>query len=171
MTIRSWRFLAMMANALFMSAAVAHLMELPSKMKYDPQLYVRLQHTLYPNFGLIGGIGEIIAVVTTLGLAYTMHRRHLPAFPLTAFAAGCLVAAHAAFWIFIQPVNQAFASWDLNAIPGNWTLWRNQWEYTHAVRAVLSIAALGALMISALRETPEAASQRLTVHRPAQAHL
>jgi hypothetical protein len=31
---------------------------------------------------------------------------------------------------------------------------RNQWEYTHAARAVLQVIALGALVLSIIVETP-----------------
>jgi len=40
-----------MSTAVTMTAAVAHLMELPAKMRYEPSLWVKLHRTLYPNFG------------------------------------------------------------------------------------------------------------------------
>jgi hypothetical protein len=39
-------------------------------------------------------------------------------------------------------------------LPPAWTLLRVQWEYAHAVRAVLQVAALGALVLSVIAETP-----------------
>jgi hypothetical protein len=44
--IDACRFTAMMTTAVAMAAAVAHLMELPAKMQYEPSLYVRLHRTL-----------------------------------------------------------------------------------------------------------------------------
>lgn len=41
-----------------MTAAVAHLMELPAKMRYERSPYVRLHRTLYPNFGRTAGPAE-----------------------------------------------------------------------------------------------------------------
>jgi hypothetical protein len=35
-----------MTTAVTMTAAVAHLMELPAKMRYEPSLWVRLHRTL-----------------------------------------------------------------------------------------------------------------------------
>src|SRR4029453_9487827 len=49
--LNACRFSSIMAVAMTMSAAVAHLMELPAKMQYEPPLYVRLHRTLYPTFG------------------------------------------------------------------------------------------------------------------------
>jgi MFS-type transporter involved in bile tolerance (Atg22 family) len=36
-----------------------------------------------------------------------------------------------------------------------WTAWRAQWEYAHAVRAVLLILRLSTLVLSVMAETPE----------------
>lgn len=63
-------------------------------------------------------------------------------------------AAHASFWIWIAPVNAVIASLSPEALPANWTELRTRWEYTHAVRAILQIAALAALVFSVLVETP-----------------
>lgn len=75
--MRVWRFVSIMSSAVSMSAAFAHLMELPAKMKYEPSLYVRLHRTLYPTYGKTAGIAEILSVLTTLGLAWL---RCLPAY-------------------------------------------------------------------------------------------
>jgi hypothetical protein len=147
-----WPFSSMMTTAVTMSAAVAHLMELPAKMRYEPRLYVRLHRTLYPTFGKTAGISEIASVLTTGALALWMRKQHSKAFPLTAAAAGCLAAAHGTFWAVVQPANRTMASWPLDNIPPDWTRWRDQWEYAHAVRAVLITGALGALAASALKK-------------------
>ena len=52
-------------------------------------------------------------------------------------------------------MNKTMPMWSLNAIPSDWADWRNQWEYTHALRAALLTGALGALVWSALQEVPE----------------
>ena len=135
-----------------MSAAFAHLMELPPKMRYDPSLYVRLHRTLYPNFGRIAGPAEILAVLATGGLAWHLKKRRSDAFRLTAAAAGSLAAADGLFWLLINRANTTMANWPLDAIPAGWTGWRDQWEYTHAARALLVTGALGTLVWSVLQE-------------------
>ncbi|MCC6589799.1 MAG: hypothetical protein IT168_24105 [Bryobacterales bacterium] len=52
---KPWKFGSIVSTAVAMSAAVAHLMELPAKMKYERELYVRLHRTLYPTYGKIAG--------------------------------------------------------------------------------------------------------------------
>lgn len=155
MSLRALRFASIMMTSVSLSAALAHAMELPFKMRYEPELYVRLHRTLYWNFGRVGGTAEILALVGTAGLAAWTLKKRRSAFPLTAVAAGCLSAAHAAFWVLVEPANKAMVSWPLDEIPSGWSGWRDQWEYTHAVRAALVTGALGALVASVVRETPE----------------
>ena len=155
MALRLWRFSSIMSTAVGMSAAFAHLMELPAKMDYDRELYVRLHRTLYPNFGRIAGVAEVLAVVTTAGLAWHTRNRRPSALPLTAAAAGFLIAAHGTFWSLVHPANKTMASWSLEAIPAEWEHWRDQWEYSHAIRAFLVTGALGTLVYSALQETAD----------------
>ena len=150
--LKVWRFSSMMSTAMTMSAAVAHLMELPAKMHYEPPLYVRLHRTLYPTFGKTAGPAEAVAVVVTGALALIDRQRHRRSFAPTAVAAGCLAAAHAVFWSVVQPANVAMMGWPLDAIPQEWTNWRNRWEYGHAVRAGLVMTALAALTWSLLQD-------------------
>jgi hypothetical protein len=142
-----WRC-SLISTAVTMTAAVAHLMELPAKMRYEPSLYVKLHRTLYPNFGRTAGPAEALAVLSANVLAWWTRRRRPDAFRRTATAAACLTAAHGIFWLVVQPVNVEMVQWRLDAIPEDWTDRRDRWEYGHAVRAGLVTAALGALTLS-----------------------
>ena len=150
--LHACRFSSIMAAAMTMSAAVAHLMELPAKMQYEPPLYVRLHRTLYPTFGKTAGPAEAVAVVSTATLAWMARRQGRRSSRLTVAAAGCLAAAHGVFWSIVQPANVEMMRWPLDAIPQDWANWRNRWEYGHAVRAGLVTTALAALTWSVLRE-------------------
>jgi len=54
-----------------------------------------------------------------------------------------LVGERVAFWGFIFPVNQATENWTM--LPDNWQALRSQWEYSHGVRAILYVLAVGVL--------------------------
>jgi hypothetical protein len=140
-----WRF-SVISTAVTMAAAVAHLMELPAKMRYEPSLWVKLHRTMYPNFGRTAGPAEAAAVISTALLAWRMRRQRPEVFHAAAVAAAFLGAAHAIFWSVVQPVNVEVARWPLDAIPQDWTTRRDRWEYGHAVRAGLVTAALGSLV-------------------------
>jgi hypothetical protein len=150
--LKVWRFSSVMLTAVAMAAAVAHLMELAPKLTYEPSLYVKLHRTLYPPFGRIAGPAEALAVASSVTLAWWTRKHRPRAFPLTAAAAGCLAVAHGVFWAVVQPANVEMLRWPLDAIAPDWTMWRDRWEYGHAVRAGLLTVALGALTWSLLVE-------------------
>jgi hypothetical protein len=148
-----------MSTAVAMTAAVAHLMELPAKMRYEPSLWVRLHRTLYPNFGRTAGPAEAAAVVATALLAWRTWRDQPETFRPTGVAAACLGVAHAIFWRVVQPVNTEVLGWPLDAIPPDWATRRNRWEYGHALRAGLVTVALGALVMSQVCASPSSSTR------------
>jgi hypothetical protein len=79
-------------------------------------------------------------------------RRRRPAFAWTLAGLLCVAAAHAVFWIWVAPVNTALLPLTPETLPADWAVLRNQWEYGHAARAVLQVAALGFLVLSVLAE-------------------
>ena len=123
-----------------------------------------LHRTLYPTFGQTAGWAEGFALVSVAGLAWRVRKRG-SAFPLTLAAVTCQATAIAVFIVFIAPVNRTMVAWPLDAIPADWSQWRDQWEYAHAVRAVLQFVALGALVLSVVRETPGDSEYGATVRQ------
>ena len=67
-----------------------------------------------------------------------------------------MAAAHAAFWIWVAPVNASMVL--LDSPPQDWSELRNQWEQPVGVRPRcargLQIAALAALVTSILEARP-----------------
>jgi hypothetical protein len=154
MLIRTLRFGVIMLTAISMATAFAHLLEMPAKLKFDSSKWLALLQTLYPPaFGPIGGVAEVGAVVGIVLLAFVVRRRRA-AFRWTLLAAVCLISAHVCFWILVAPVNAAMLPLTPETLPPDWTRLRDQWEYTHAARAVLQIMALGGLVVSLLVEIP-----------------
>jgi hypothetical protein len=160
MLIRTLRFVVIMLTAISMAAAFAHLLEMPAKLKFDGSMWLVLLQTLYPPaFGRIGGGAEVGAVVGNVLLAFVVRRRRA-AFCWTLLAAVCLISVHACFWILVAPVNVAMLGLTPETLPPDWTRLRDQWEYTHAARAVLQIIALGSLVVSLLVEIPTSQPER-----------
>jgi len=146
------RFSSIVSTAVAMTAAVAHLLELPNKRRYEAPLYVRLHRTLYNNFGRFAGPAEALAVLATGALAKRLREKGSPAYPMTAIAAGSVSAAHGIFWTVVNPVNVEMQQWPLDQIPENWTAERDRWEFGHAVRAGLLTGAFAALVWSAVND-------------------
>src|SRR4051794_39602103 len=130
MLVRRWRLATILVLAVSMSAAFAHLLEMPAKLSFDGQLWLELLQSLYPPaFGPVSGTAEGLALIMMGVLAFLLrHRRR--AFGWSLLALLCMAAAHAAFWVFVSPVNAALVPLSPDALPADWASLRDQWEYT-----------------------------------------
>ena len=79
------------------------------------------------------------AFLSVIALAIALRSTGAP-FTLALIALFLLVGELIAFWGFIFPVNQATQNWTM--LPDNWEALRAQWEYSHAVRALLYVLGL-----------------------------
>jgi len=152
--------------AVAMSLALAHALELPGKMRLNKETYIAVQAIYYPGF-TYGGLGEGLGMLATLVLLL-LTPTDRPAFWWTFTGFGALVAMHAAYWIITHPVNkfwmkdtrlkgaageflsldplrQGAASEDGSE---GWKRLRDRWEYSHVLRAVLSVIALITLIVA-----------------------
>jgi uncharacterized membrane protein len=134
---------------------MTHLLELPQRMKFDQQIWVKVTvfENVYRLFGSVGAAFEITAILTAIVLAFLVRRRGAT-FYWTLGGAIFFVLAFVSWIVFVAPMNAEFAKWLTNSIPADWTRYRDQWEYTHAVNALIKIIGLSLLAISVLVETP-----------------
>jgi hypothetical protein len=145
MGLRVAKFVAVILTALALVPAGAHLFELPNKIGLAQEAYFTVQG-IYRGWALFGSV-LIGALVANLALAILLRDRRGP-FSL-ALAAFILVAATLAiFFTWTFPANQATSNWTV--VPANWQELRTQWEYAHAVNAVLTFLALCSVTLSAL---------------------
>ena len=95
------------------------------------------------------GIVQFGALAACLALTVALRNRGRPFLPvLLGFV--LIAATLVIFFTWTYPANQATANW--TAAPANWPELRAQWEYSHAVNAVLMFLALCAVTLSALAE-------------------
>jgi len=113
---------------------------------------VTVIENVYKVFGSVGAVFEITAILAAIVLAFLVRRRG-STFYWTLGGAIFLVIALVSWIVFIAPMNAEFATWLTNPIPADWTRYRDQWEYAHAVNAVIKIMGLSLLVISVLVET------------------
>lgn len=155
--MRTLRFLTLMLTALTMGMAFSHVLQMPAKLAYGAPQWLLLQQTLYGNFRALGTLIDVGALACALALTLAVRARR-PALGWTAFGTICLFAAHAAWWAAVVPLNAQIAQYTPQILPSDWQQFRLQWEYVHAIRFVLQGAAMAALVVSVLVETPRRAS-------------
>lgn len=111
----------------------AHLFELSAKIGLDRERYFTVQG-IYAGWSLFGA-PIIAAILANVGL-YVMERRRNPGTAHWALIAASLtVISLGVFFAWVFPANQETANWTVQ--PENWETLRRNWEYGHAVNAVL----------------------------------
>jgi hypothetical protein len=156
MSLKTWRFITLMLTSLSLSPSIAHLLELPQRLKFDQQLWVKVTvfENVYRLFGSVGAVCETSAILAAIVLT-VLVRKHHSVFYWTLGGAVLLVLAFVSWLLFVAPMNAEFAQWLTNPVPANWTRYRDQWEYAHATNAVIKLFALSLLVLSVLVERPE----------------
>jgi hypothetical protein len=146
-------FIALLATALAMGAALALLLELPNKFGLPEGEYLVVQK-IYRGWSQLAYLlaVELIAMLAVAWLARGEPRVLWP--PIVAIL--CLIGAQAVFWTFTFPANVATANW--TTVPDDWQALRRSWEYSHAVGAALQVLAMSALIVAVLGRRPHAAA-------------
>ncbi|HEY4366188.1 MAG TPA: hypothetical protein VGN07_03070 [Steroidobacteraceae bacterium] len=141
-------FIALLATALALAAALAHALELPNKIQLGRDAYFTVQQN-YRGWDRLAWL-LLIQLLTTATVA--LRSRHSPAVLLSALAAIlCLLAAQTLFWSYTYPANVATVNWTTQ--PDNWMTLRKQWEYSHAGGAAFQVLAVSFLIVAALART------------------
>lgn len=164
--LASAQVVTLLLVALAMATAVAHALELPGKMRLPRDTYLAVQSIYYPGFLIGGGLGEFAGMLGTVVLLFLTPGRST-AFWLTLSACILMLMMHLIFWVFTQPVNRFWLRHQQMATAGaaffevraskdsdtrEWTALRDQWEYSHLSRAILSFIAV-ALLAAAIAAT------------------
>jgi hypothetical protein len=131
----------------------AHLLELPVRAQYDPEFYMHVTSTLYRYFGAVGGPLQVLAVLSSLWLAWRVRGR--PAFGSTATGAVCLALSILLWFLLVQPVNAAWAdalSAGYNDAVRAYAQLRSHWETGHVVAFTAWFVGVALLLHGVLRE-------------------
>lgn len=144
-SIKLVQFIAILLMALSLVPGGAHLIELPNKMALDRDAYMTVQG-IYRGWAL-AGVVLFAALASTLWLAIRSRAQRMP-MTLAAVAFALLLITLISFFVWVYPVNQATAQWTV--VTDDFEPLRRQWEYTHAVNAVLTLLALAATVAASL---------------------
>jgi hypothetical protein len=138
-------FFAVMATALSLGPALAHLLELPNKIGLPKDTYFVVQQ-IYAGWSRLGAVLllQLVSIVAVIVLA--RGARRLRGCAIVALL--CLIGAQVLFWTFTYPANVATVNWTRQ--PDGWETLRRQWEYSHAGGALLQLACLVCLLLGAL---------------------
>jgi hypothetical protein len=138
-------FIALLATALALGAALAHALELPNKINLPERQYFIIQQ-VYRGWNQLAYllVIQLLSMLVIAGLSWHEPRVLWPTLAAVLF----LLCAQAVFWTFTYPANVATDNW--TTIPAEWESLRTRWEYSHALGAVFQFLAMSALIIAVL---------------------
>lgn len=161
------QFVTICLTTVALSTSLAHALELPGKMRLDRDAYVATQSIYYPGF-TIGGLGEGFAMVAALVLVVITPKDDAM-FWWTVLAFIALIVMHGVYWVMTHPVNKfwlkdqkldslgkGFFSIGSTGSPPEaaddpdvvWRRYRDRWELSHVIRAVLAAIAFVSLLVA-----------------------
>ncbi|UWU26425.1 hypothetical protein N2600_13510 [Rhizobium sp. WSM1274] len=135
------RFLAIIITGLALVAPAAHAFALLNKIGMAKADYFIAQQA-YAGWWIVG------LLLANIGNAVTL-RADGSAMMLSVAAAALIALNLVIFMIFTQPANAATENWTVQ--PENWESLRTQWEYSHAVNAVVTLLAFCCATLASLR--------------------
>jgi hypothetical protein len=156
MALSALRFVTLVLAALSLTMESAHVLEMPQKLQYDPQLYTAVNGSLYLYFAIAGGIYQVGAIIAA-ALLTIFVRRHPALFRPTMIGAGFLIAAFLVWAVVVSPINQQIAMLLASApaqVPERWMSLRYRWEFGHAAGFLLQLTGYAALFVSVLAAIP-----------------
>jgi hypothetical protein len=143
--MRLLAILCLVLVAMKFGTSLAHVAELPGKLRLDEVTYKAVQAIYYPGFTLVGLVGELGGMIALAILLYLMPYG-TARFWWTAAALAFLAAGHATYWLMTHPVNNFWvkdvaasgpgaAFFSIFAAPqtGDWRDLRYIWELSHAI--------------------------------------
>lgn len=138
-------FVAVLATAIALGAALAHAFALVSKMGLSGDEYLIAQKA-YSGWHLLAYV-LLVQLIAMRAVAIMSHNE-LDVLVPVLIAIPCLVFAQTLFWLYAYPANVATQDWTMN--PDNWEELRRQWEYSHAAGAAFPFLAMSCLIAAAL---------------------
>jgi hypothetical protein len=138
-------FLAVVLTGAATIAPGAHLYELLNKIALPKPEYLTVQK-IYQGWWIAGLILPA-ALLANLVLAFVARHEAL-AVGLSLAAALLIIVNLAIFLVWTNPVNAVTSNWTIG--PENWQALRKQWEYSHAVNAVVTFVAFSFATAAAL---------------------
>ena len=152
MTLKAVRFISLFCAALAFGLAIAHVLEIPGKRELSGPEWLKIQHTFYGGFAVVGGLAEILGLIATAVILLFVWKRRAT-FLQTLIGVLCFVGMLLAYWFGNRPINAKISSWTPSTLPADWTRYRDYWDYAHATTAVFGAIALVILLIATLHDS------------------
>lgn len=147
------RFANLSLMGLGTGISFSHFLQWRRKAELPAEVFLRVQKTLYNDYGPTGAIMEPGELLSTLATMALLRKRRLPVL-LTLVALLTVLAKFPVWALFIRPINEQTLGWAEDSLPPNWEELRDRWHRLHLLRFVLSAIGTSALLAGLLANTP-----------------
>jgi hypothetical protein len=134
--LKALQILLLATLAICLAPAGAHLFEMSGKLDLPDETYMQVQ-TIYAGWAFFGI--PVILSLLLLALHAWLLRHDRRAMWLSLLALALIVLTQVIFWTYTQPMNALTGNWTI--VPPDLAAARAQWEYSHAVNALLTFGA------------------------------
>jgi hypothetical protein len=153
MLLKTLWFISLLCAALAFGLTLTHDLEIPGKQMLSGAEWLTVQHTFYGGYAIVGGVAEVLGLISTALLLFWLARRR-SAFVLTVIAALSFAGMLAVFAFGNNPINQQVMTWTPATLPANWQQLRDAWDTFHAISSGLAALAFTTLLVALLRDVP-----------------
>ena len=147
----SMQVLTLAVMVVAVSAAFAHALELPGKMRLTKDEYFAVQSIYYPGFTIAGATEPLATILLLILIVLTPHDAWLLQVALLAW-----IAMQVVYWLVTHRLNRVWLrrtelsaagsrffslgqrGGASEAAADDWTRLRDRWEHSHVVRAILA---------------------------------
>lgn len=148
-TLRPLQFVTLICAALVFGLTLTHVLQGPGSRALSGPQWLVVQNTFYGGFAVVGGIAEVVGLISAAILAVrAIRQRDVRAAVAPLTAALCLLGTLVVYWFGNRPVNNRVANWTPDTLPPDWTAYRDTWETAHATSAGLAGIALLVIAIA-----------------------
>lgn len=143
--MKALRLTGLMSCIVVLGLTLCHVLQAPGTLGLDGASWLRVQHTFYGGFAVVGGLAEVIGLLSVTAIAVSLRRWRRVAIA-HGVAAACLVGTLVAYWFGNRPANAKIAQWTPATLPPDWSSYRSTWETAHAISFGLAVIATVALL-------------------------
>lgn len=122
-----------------------------SMAEITPGTFLEVGRLMIANLGGPMRLLMPAALLSALVLSVVLFRRRAIRADVFAIAAFALMIVALVITLAVNvPIDRQIQSWSVAALPPDWNVIRDRWEFFHGVRTLVSLAALTCLFISTL---------------------
>lgn len=118
----------------------------------DAESFLELGRIMAQSLAIPTGVLLTAATLTAVQLVYELyHRRDAGGLRPAAVGVALMMAALIVTLTVNVPLDALFGQWTVATIPPDWYAARDRWAFSHDLRTILCVAALGAFLGATIR--------------------